>query len=477
MMNKKPFILLLAIILLAGLAIVARPGANAEVAKAAEQAGTTFYLPYLFKGLSPSSVFGVDLGTISNSTGLEQMKQANAVWVRRGNFLWPSVEPNKGDRNWNAMAGIESELVTASVNNLKTILVIQNAPTWALQNPTGPACGAIKPEEYATFASFVHDVVARYSQPPYNVKYFEIGNEPDAFPGAEPDQVFGCWGDTNDAQFYGGKAYGEMLKVVYPEAKTASSQAQILIGGILLGAPPSDTDASGKFLTGVLEAGAGNSFDIMNFHGYDYDYSSITGQGTFGNDKWKSGWDANGSFIDGPVMNAKLKYLKGLMGQYNIADKPIISTETALISLAGKTGANFEATKAAYVAESFAYTMANGLLGNIWYDTMGLWAGKNNGLLNSDLTPLPAYNAYKTAVTELDGMAFSREVTNNKNVKVLEFSRADKLVWVAWATTKSGASLSLPSNATAVLDVEGNPLAKTSSLSVTPVPVYVELSK
>lgn len=472
-----PFVLLLAILLSLGQAAFMNAGSGANVARAADTTQgdpTTVFLPSLFRGYVSDSVFGIDLGPISTSTGLTQMKAANTTWVRRGNFLWPTVEPNKGDRNWSAVANFDSELTTASGNGFKTILVIQNAPSWALANPSGAACGPIKPEEYATFASFVHDLVARYSQPPYNVKYFEIGNEEDAPAGVEPNQVFGCWGDTSDPTYYGGKAYGDMLKVVYPQVKAANSDAQVLIGGILLGKPPT-VDASGKFLSGVLAEGAGSSFDVMSIHAYDYDYSAQTGAGTYGNTDWNAGWNSSGQFINGPTINAKLAYLKDLFKQYNVPAKPVIATELALLSL-GSTDSKFELTKAAYVAESYTYALVDGLMGGIWYDTMGNWAGKHNGLLNADLTPLPAYNAYKTAERELDGMVYSREVTTYKDAKVYEFKRGTTVTWVVWATKNTGASLKLPSAPLAVFDVQGNALTANQTISVSPVPVFVELA-
>jgi len=47
------------------------------------------------------------------------------------------------------------------------------------------------------------ELVTRYSKPPFNIKYWEIGNEPDIDPSLiAPTEPFGCWGDQND-EFYG----------------------------------------------------------------------------------------------------------------------------------------------------------------------------------------------------------------------------------------------------------------------------------
>jgi hypothetical protein len=171
----------------------ARPAQDRTALQVSPEAPGEIFLPLLPKRYPFTPAFGIDLGRITVENGLNEMAQAGAQWVRRGNYFWPQVEPNKGDRNWEAIEGIESELADASANGLNTILVVQNTPAWARQVSDSP-CGPIKPEELPAFASFMHDLVARYSQPPYNVKYWEIVNEPDA-PVGTADYGYGCWGD------------------------------------------------------------------------------------------------------------------------------------------------------------------------------------------------------------------------------------------------------------------------------------------
>ena len=65
------------------------------------------------------------------------------------------------------------------------------------------------------------EAVERYSAPPYNVIYWEVGNEPDIDPSlVDGDEIYGCWGDKTDA-YYGGGYYAEVLKQVYPAVKKA----------------------------------------------------------------------------------------------------------------------------------------------------------------------------------------------------------------------------------------------------------------
>ena len=47
---------------------------------------------------------------------------------------------------------------------------------------------------------------------------------------------YGCWGVRTDP-YYGGRAYGDMLKVVYPAIKASNPAVQVLHGSLLLDRP------------------------------------------------------------------------------------------------------------------------------------------------------------------------------------------------------------------------------------------------
>ena len=59
---------------------------------------------------------------------------------------------------------------------------------------------------------------------------------------------------------------------------------------------------SSKFLEGILEAGAGDSFDGVSFHAYDYYYGDL---GVYGNEGWHSA-----ATTTGPVLIAKSRFYK-----------------------------------------------------------------------------------------------------------------------------------------------------------------------
>ena len=191
-------------------------------------------------------------------------------WVRYNGLRWSSVEVNKGDRDWSAMVDLEDSLIRASQNGIEVILIVRSTPSWA-QAIDGATCGPIKVDELTAFGQFMYDAVQRYSKPPFNVKYWEIWNEPDTTYVEEmATQPFGCWGDYNDEYFDGGY-YADVLKVVYPYMKAADTETQVLIGGLLLDCDPgpdpnicsqlSKNDRPPKYLEGILRNGGGNYFD------------------------------------------------------------------------------------------------------------------------------------------------------------------------------------------------------------------------
>jgi len=322
-------------------------------------------------------------------------------------------------------------------------------------------------------------LVARYSVSPYNVKYWEIWNEPDIDPiYVSPDSPYGCWGDQNDA-YYGGGYYAEMLKAAYPQIKAADPQAQVLVGGLLLDCDPrpeagcaavGHSSVPGKFLEGILINNGAPYFDGVSFHAYDY-YFGQSGQ--YGNSNWQSAWNTTGS-----VLIAKAQFIQGLLGQYGVSGKFLMNTESALLCNACSNDSVFETTKAYYVAQAYSAAIAKGLRANIWYSVMG-W--QNSGLLNPDLSPRPAYTAFQFARSELRDAAFAGDITGSdigdaSSVKGYKFNRGDRRIWVLWSLDGAAHSINLPGVPLTAWDALGNPVTPAVSMNVTLNPLYLEWS-
>ncbi len=408
---------------------------------------------------------------------MDQLAAAKVSWIRRNGVLWSAVEPTEGARNWSALSDLENELREASSKGIQVILIVRSTPEWARKIAgAGSYCGPISADKLAAFGSFMHDLVVRYSVPPYNVKYWELWNEPDIDPLVvpTPDSVFGCWGDQSDA-YYGGGYYAEMLKVTYPQVKAADAQAQVLVGGLLLdcdprGSPsvcasltPPHIDKPAKFLEGIMLGGGGPYFDGVSFHAYDVYWGAL---GQYGVTNWKSAWNTTG-----PTVIAKADFVKSVLAAYGFPGKFLMNTETALLCNTCSADATYETTKANYVVQAYAAAMAEGLRANIWYSVLG-W--QNSGLLNPDLSPRPAYTAFQFASNELRNASWVRDVTEYAGVKGYEYQRGDRRIWVIWSLDGTPHTVSLPGVPLAAWDARGNSVPPAVSLNVTLSPLYLE---
>ena len=331
------------------------------------------------------TIFGLDATSLTPERGLDGLLASATSWVRANNLLWRDVEPVEGgEYHWDAPSVqlLEQEMLTASTHGLKLILLIRSSPTWATA-PYQADCAPISPAKYTRFAAFLAAAVDRYSKPPYNVLFWEIGNEPDA-PIFPSDSGYGCWGVTSDT-YDGGRAYGAMLKVIYPAMKARAGQISVLNGGLLLDHPYNASDGSGhiaRFLEGIFVAGAGASFDILSFHSYSYYDTTI--DGTRGATDWKVG------------------YLRELMDRYGVARKPMLNTEAAL--LCTTTSPACSAAQANAIGRFYIRAIADGLIGHMWY-VYDSDAFNNTALVDPTDVSIqrPSYQAYRQVATLLSG--------------------------------------------------------------------------
>jgi hypothetical protein len=270
-----------------------------------------------------------------------------------------------------------------------------------------------------------------------------------------------------------------MLKVVYPYIKSADTFSQVLVGGLLLDCDPrgnpSSCDIVGnsnkapKFLEGILKSGAGNSFDGVSFHAYDY-YAG--GMGKYNNTNWNTSWNTTG-----PVFTAKADYIRELLTYHGVTGKYLMNTESAILKYVGDTTPIFEETKSSYLVQAYVTALSSqsifNLRANIWFYVFG-W--RNSGLLNGDLSPKPAYHAYDFAYDKLAFSAYMGDITEyGPNVKAYKFKHAGRELWVVWSLNGANQTVTLPQTPTAIWDMYGNLQTPTStSFTVTLLPYYIE---
>ena len=427
----------------------------------------TIYLPILYS-YKTFFIPGVQMGGQISGTRLSRAVDARVQWIRFSAFHWDAIEPTRtSPPTYRWWVVDEDSLRNASANGMEVIAIVQFTPYWAQKYP-GSYCGPIKESALDEFAQFLTALVSRYSQPPYNVHYWELGNEPDA-PVWYNHSVFGCWGEDGDT-YYGGRYYAQMLKTAYPVIKGADSQAKVLIGGLLLDRPSGGSDNSPRFLEGILVGGGGPYFDIVSFHGYPQ-YSGYTQDWELNFPAWNS---------RGGVVAGKVQFIRETLARYGY-DKSIMHTESGLLcnersSYCNPPTSAFYQAQAAYVPRLYVRNTAIDIMGTTWYTLDGPgW--RYGSLLDANQNPRLSYEAYQFMTEELEGAACASPVVGYADVTGYVCSKPGKLVHVLWSPDATPRAVTLPSNFSQAFDLYGNPITPSGdTIQVGFAPVYLELT-
>lgn len=425
-----------------------------------------------------SDILGIQIKNYTSEEELFFFENAGARWSRFDRFHWDLIEPDPQTPSvydWSSVD--ETGLINAADRGMGVIGIILYTPPYAQKYP-GSICGPIVENQLERFGDFLHALVTRYSQAPYNIKYWEIGNEPDVDYAYANRHSFGCWGDPGEP-YFGGGYYAEMLKIVYPKIKAADSEAQVLIGGLLLDCDPVNLPetspgsgvlrdcTSSLYLDGILENGGGAYFDGISFHAYDYYWFR---EGKYSNSNWHSSSDHNGS-----VTIPKASYLQQRLAAYAVPGKYLMNTESGLIC--GRDGTEpgcqteeFARTKAAYTVHSNTVAFQLGLRANIWYSLMGWRASE---LLDANYTPLPAYDAYRFNASLLSNAEFKREVFDYPQLFVYEFGTPSINLWILWSRSGELENVQLPAVPSDVYDIFGNWITPSQDINVNYSPLYL----
>ena len=424
--------------------------------------------------LVPESAFGINTSSLDASGGLTETLNAGASWTHTSQVVsWADVESVEGQRNWDALDGLDVQLQSANNLGLRVVLTVDNTPAWA--HASGTACGPVLPDKLPALAAFLHDLVQRYSSAPYQVLTWELWSEPDVAGDA------GCWGDPADL-YYGGGDYAAMLAAVYPQIKAADPDAQVLVGGLRLDCdpanPPGGKDcASSHFLEGILQAGGGAYFDGISFHASDgfavYDLPWGTAY-QYSNYNWHSYWHTSG-----PVIIAKANFIHNLLTEYSVTGKALYNTQSAILCASCQDVPVFETAKAGYVAQVYATAMSLNFETNMWESLLG-W--QNSGLMSANLTPLPAYQAFQVARESIGPATYMGEVLPSDvggapGIRGFKFTHEDgRQVWAMWYVSVIEAShaVTFSTQPGSAWDMLGNPLNLSNGLVVGVDPIYVE---
>lgn len=347
------------------------------------------------------NIFGFQDDRLEHMKHFPLMAEMGVKWVRTYLF-WSDVEPVREDPPRFHWGKYDEHFKQLLGMGLTPIVIIAGNPGWMATYPGGPFDKGDKKD----YLRFVEALVERYDGDgkedgpgSLRIRYWEIYNEPDL---TSPQYaVFPVWG------FWGNEPvkYAELLKAVYPVMKRANPEVRIVFGGLAL---DNWAHFNSKFLEEVLKAGAGHSFDIMNFHFY-HPFHRV--------------WDRFGPDIVG-----KANYVKSQLASHGL-QKEIFCTEGGHWSGNGSTS-EFQA---AYLVKLFTRAMAADLKAVIWFvlvDHEKKGTDFTRGLLDTELNKKPAFHALRHLISILKGSIYKRPMilTDGADIRI-EFEWKDKLMY------------------------------------------------
>lgn len=475
---------LVAVILMLALTVGLAGNLRYPVSAQEPEQDHSVFLPLVFRAYPWPSPFGIETNRPLLGTLAERADALGTRWVRLNRVSWRDLQPEEGDPyDWSLLSSFEDELRSIKTLGMTPVVIVQHSPRWATVNePFETDCGAVRADKFGAFASFMAALVERYSVPEFNVKHWELGNEPDLDPSlVAVDNAFGCWGDIDDP-YYGGRHYGEMLKVVSPAIKAVDPEAKVLIGGLLLSSPETTDPDLGRpelFLQGILEAGAASYFDILPYHAYP----SYTGAEIDYDNEQAVPWKPLGGWTLG-----KARYLRDLMSDYGV-NKPLHLNEVALscnpdwFDCTPPIDPVFFDAQANFLVRTFVRDLSEDLRGFIWYTLDGPgWRG--GGLLYADESPRPSYYAYQNLATRLAQSVFVETLDDyGTDVEAYAFVSPSRRVHVLWSIDMTPDVVTVPqSDFQAAYDRKGATIAPVAvgddyQFTVGFSPIYFSLNR
>jgi hypothetical protein len=453
------------------------------------QTTNELFIPLTFQNFPSYNVFGFE--TVRRLSAdpvlLQRAAELNATYARvRLSPTWADLQPlENGPVNWSLLAGFENDLRALREANITPVVIVQAYPFWAADQSHRTrdneltTCARLLPEKYPSFASFMQQLVNRYKSPEFNVQIWELGNEPDVDPNLLPlpNEVYGCWGNMADVNFYGGREYGEMLKIVAPAIRQADPRAKIWIGGLLLGVPQSSGSEGypERFFSGILEAGAAPYFDAVPYHWYTYYAQQIKDYDLTSGVPWD---DLGGGTL------GKASFLRSVMANYGVS-KPLILNETALgcnvdwYASCADPEPMFYEMQADFVVRAFSRGISHDIQGFMWY-MLEHPGWRHSALLYADGTPRPIYFAYQELIRQVGTSQYRGEAAYGGAIEGYIFRRPARTVEVLWTKTDTTQQISIPQGKfIAAYDRSGNLITPVIELGQVKVnvgfsPIYVQ---
>jgi hypothetical protein len=288
----------------------------------------------------------IDTASRAKAEQEARLMESDYLGMAREEFEWKRVEPVQSDFEW---AKFDQAVAIESAHGIGILGKLVYGSPWDNSAPKGtPLATALMypPSDIYPFVDYAVATVHRYKD---KVHYWEIWNE---------ENQSGFWKpQPNAAQ------YTQVLMATYRAIKAEDPTATVVLGGLSTG--PDST-----FLKGIKDAGGWDYFDVLAIHSY------VTGK------------------PDGSAYERWITDAKNIVASYG--SKPIWITEYGWSSYSGGTTT---ANQSAYLMRSYEIAAAAGVAGNFWFEFVNRGANtsdvyQNWGILNSDLSPKPAYSGF-----------------------------------------------------------------------------------
>lgn len=316
-----------------------------------------------------SSTFWTNFNADTTNLGLN--------WVRTQR-RWSDIENPQGTYNWTGLDDDVSKLNTAG---LKISFPIQDAPSWALANPSQTVDGTHYLPDPTLMAGFATQVATRYNGLNGHgfIDAIEVGNEDfDIYYDSSYPLDTPPYQPYRDVSFF-----TPVLSAVSPAIRSASPKTLVGMCAMWWREFPHIQN----FMTGIYTAGLKNYFDFANFHFYPG-----------GNDPYLS--ENSGIY---PSFVAEYQKIQSVMLAYGDGAKPIWCTEFGwAVTNVNQSTVITQDQQNAYYKEMLDFARQSGAIQKIFfytlsYDNDGMTLEQGTG---PTFTPTEAYTTLKNYIAQ-----------------------------------------------------------------------------
>jgi polysaccharide biosynthesis protein PslG len=317
-------------------------------------------------GTSPDLTWGTSNADQDRTAAA--LQDVGSRWVRL-NVEWGSTETSNNSYDSWMLSHYDRAVNVARAAGQKVLMLVSQSPSWA----SGSSDKQAPPQNAADYADFVRFLAARWAG---KVEAWEVWNEPN---------IDRFWPTGPSAA-----KYTELLKAAYPAIKSGDPNAKVVFAG------PSTNDYG--FIEGAYNAGAKGYFDVMATHPYSCKSPEAV-------------WQSNGRVSQFAYLGYR-EIRKSMLARGD--DKPIWFTEMGWSTSTQECGVS-EATQADYLKKAFALAAQDSYVQvAFWYNFRNnYWMHDADdiesryGLLRSDFSHKPAYDAFKACASGGCGSAAS----------------------------------------------------------------------